>query len=113
MAFGTLSVKGRALRLLSGREHSRAELLRKLAPYEEEPGQLERVLDELQLAGATRSAAWIALAAATQGVGAKGMTGQQGLSEIAAALQIVRRGAGDSAEARAQNRRIELKLTER
>lgn len=29
----------------------------------------------------------------------KGMTGQQGLSEIAAALQIVRRGAGDSAEA--------------
>jgi TP901 family phage tail tape measure protein len=29
----------------------------------------------------------------------KGMTGQQGLAEIAAALQIVRRGAGDSAEA--------------
>jgi TP901 family phage tail tape measure protein len=29
----------------------------------------------------------------------KGMTGQQGLSQIAAALQIVRRGAGDSAEA--------------
>jgi len=29
----------------------------------------------------------------------KGMTGQQGLSEIAAALQIVRRGAGDSSEA--------------
>jgi TP901 family phage tail tape measure protein len=30
---------------------------------------------------------------------AKGMKGQQGLSQIAAALQIVRRGAGDSAEA--------------
>lgn len=29
----------------------------------------------------------------------KGMTGQQGLGQIAAALQIVRRGAGDSAEA--------------
>ncbi|MFC5496679.1 recombination regulator RecX [Caenimonas terrae] len=44
----TLSLKGRALRLLSGREHSRAELERKLAPHEEEPGQLARVLDELQ-----------------------------------------------------------------
>ncbi|KQT12359.1 recombination regulator RecX [Ramlibacter sp. Leaf400] len=43
-----LSLKGRALRLLSGREHSRAELERKLAPHEQEPGQLRRVLDELQ-----------------------------------------------------------------
>ncbi|NPC55075.1 recombination regulator RecX [Caenimonas soli] len=46
-----LSLKGRALRLLSGREHSRAELERKLAPHEEEPGQLSRVLDELQAKG--------------------------------------------------------------
>ena len=45
---GQLSLKGRALRLLSGREHSRAELERKLAPHEEEPGQLRKVLDELQ-----------------------------------------------------------------
>lgn len=44
----TLSLKGRVLRLLSGREHSRAELERKLAAHEEEPGQLKRVLDELQ-----------------------------------------------------------------
>lgn len=44
----TLSLKGRALRLLSGREHSRAELERKLAAHEEEPGQLARILDELQ-----------------------------------------------------------------
>jgi regulatory protein len=44
----TLSLKGRALRLLSGREHSRTELERKLAEHEEEPGQLARVLDELQ-----------------------------------------------------------------
>jgi regulatory protein len=43
-----LSLKGRALRLLSGREYSRAELERKLSPYEEEPGQLRRILDELQ-----------------------------------------------------------------
>ena len=47
MAFGHLSLKGRALRYLSGRAHSRAELRRKLAPFEEEPGTLEAVLDEL------------------------------------------------------------------
>ncbi len=49
MATGfALSLKGRALRLLTGREHSRAELERKLAAHEEEPGQLAKVLDELQ-----------------------------------------------------------------
>ena len=47
----TLSLKGRALRLLSGREHSRAELERKLAAHEEEPGQLARTLDELHAKG--------------------------------------------------------------
>ena len=46
-----LSLKGRALRLLSGREHSRSELERKLAAHEDEPGQLRRVLDELQAKG--------------------------------------------------------------
>ncbi len=44
----SLSLKGRALRLLTGREHSRLELERKLAPHEETPGELARVLDELQ-----------------------------------------------------------------
>ena len=43
-----LSLKGRALRLLSGREQSRAELKRKLGSHEEEPGQLAAVLDELE-----------------------------------------------------------------
>ena len=43
-----LSLKGRALRLLSGREHSRQELERRLAPLEESPGQLAKILDELQ-----------------------------------------------------------------
>ncbi len=43
-----LSLKGRALRLLAGREHSRAELERKLGIHEETPGQLAQVLDELQ-----------------------------------------------------------------
>lgn len=48
MATASISLKGRALRYLAGREHSRAELVRKLAPHEEEPGQIERVLDDLQ-----------------------------------------------------------------
>lgn len=46
-----LSLKGRALRLLSGREHSRAELERKLKCHEEAPGQLARTLDDLQAKG--------------------------------------------------------------
>ena len=41
------SLKGRALRLLSQREHSRFELERKLKPFEETPGELARALDEL------------------------------------------------------------------
>jgi regulatory protein len=48
---GQLSLKGRALRLLSGREHSRTELERKLAPHEQEPGELQGVLDALQAKG--------------------------------------------------------------
>ncbi|MGJ7490948.1 recombination regulator RecX [Variovorax sp. ZT4R33] len=47
MGFAAPSLKGRALRLLSQREHSRAELERKLAKYEEEPGTLAQALDEL------------------------------------------------------------------
>lgn len=51
MGFQTLSLKGRALRLLAGREHSRSELERKLAAHETEPGELARVLDELEAKG--------------------------------------------------------------
>ena len=51
MAFGQLSLKGRALKLLAAREHSRRELERKLAEHEEAPGQLARVLDELTARG--------------------------------------------------------------
>ena len=53
MAFSApqLSLKGRALRLLSQREHSRAELERKLAAHEAEPGTLAQALDELQAKG--------------------------------------------------------------
>jgi regulatory protein len=42
------SLKGRALRLLSQREHSRTELERKLSQHEEVPGELAKALDELQ-----------------------------------------------------------------
>jgi regulatory protein len=51
MAFGQISLKGRALKLLAAREHSRRELERKLAPHETEPGQLKSALDELQARG--------------------------------------------------------------
>jgi regulatory protein len=46
-----LSLKGRALRYLSQREHSRGELERKLARHAEDPGEIARVLDELQARG--------------------------------------------------------------
>ena len=45
------SLKGRALQLLSLREHSRRELERKLAAYEETPGELAQALDFLQAKG--------------------------------------------------------------
>jgi regulatory protein len=46
-----LSLKGRALRYLSQREHSRSELERKLAKHAEDPSEVARVLDELQSRG--------------------------------------------------------------
>jgi regulatory protein len=46
-----LSLKGRALKALAGRERSRVELERKLSSFEEEPGQLAKLLDELQAKG--------------------------------------------------------------
>ncbi|APW45284.1 recombination regulator RecX [Rhodoferax antarcticus] len=51
MGFAAPSLKGRALRLLSGREYSRLELERKLATFEEEPGSLAAALDDLQAKG--------------------------------------------------------------
>ena len=51
MGFGKLSLKGRALKYLAAREHSRVELERKLRPHEEAPGQLDAALDELEAKG--------------------------------------------------------------
>ncbi len=45
------SLKGRALRLLSGREYSRSELERRLKPHADSPGLLTKALDELQAKG--------------------------------------------------------------
>jgi regulatory protein len=46
-----LSLKGRALRHLAAREHSRFELERKLQSFEQAPGELASVLDELEAKG--------------------------------------------------------------
>jgi len=57
VAFGSLSVKGRALRCLAQREHSRAELERKLARHVEDTAdasaaeQIAAALDELTAHG--------------------------------------------------------------
>lgn len=51
VGFQQLSLKGRALKLLAAREHSRPELERKLAPHEQAPGELAQALDELQAKG--------------------------------------------------------------
>ena len=48
MGFGTLSLKGRALRLLAQREHSRSELATKLARHAQDGDDLNALLDELQ-----------------------------------------------------------------
>lgn len=44
-----IELKVRALRYLARREHSRAELARKLAPHAESPASVESVLDELAI----------------------------------------------------------------
>jgi regulatory protein len=46
-----ISLKGRALRALAAREYSRVELERKLAAFEEAPGDLARALNDLAAKG--------------------------------------------------------------
>lgn len=46
-----LSLKGRALKYLAAREHSRLELQRKLAPHAESAEQVDAALDELETRG--------------------------------------------------------------
>ena len=51
MSFAKLSLKGRALRYLAMREHSRAELANKLAAHVEEGDDLDAMLSELESKG--------------------------------------------------------------
>ena len=91
------SLKGRALRLLSQREHSRTELERKLAQHEEVPGELAKALDELQARDfindaravesvVHRRAAKLGAARVKQELAAKGLSGEA----VAAALEGLR-----------------------
>lgn len=122
-----LSLKGRALRLLSTREHSRLELERKLAAHEGQPGELQRALDELQAKGFIdeqrvvdsvlhRRAARLGAARIRQELQAKGLGGEpvaQALeqlkaTELARAREVWRRRFGqlprDAAERGKQSR---------
>ena len=91
------SLKGRALRLLSQREHSRTELERKLVQHEEVPGELAKALDELQARDfindaravesvVHRRAAKLGAARVKQELAAKGLSGDT----VAAALEGLR-----------------------
>ncbi len=51
MAFAALSLKGRALRLLSQREHSRFELEKKLRAHADSADELSAMLDDLAVKG--------------------------------------------------------------
>ena len=46
-----LSLRARALSFLARREHSRAELVRKLQPHTEDPDELKRLLDDFEQRG--------------------------------------------------------------
>ena len=101
MSFAQPSLKGRALRLLCGREHSRAELERKLQSFEEEPGTLAQALDELQAKGfinearvidsvVHRRAAKLGTARIRQELQGKGLD-PEAVSEALAGLQATER----------------------
>jgi regulatory protein len=101
MTFAKPSLKGRALRLLSGREHSRVELERKLQAFEEAPGALASALDELQAKGfiseqrvidsvVHRRAAKMGVARIQQELQGKGL-GAESVSEALAGLKATER----------------------
>jgi regulatory protein len=78
VAFGSLSVKGRALRYLAQREHSRAELERKLARHVE---------DSADASAATQ------IAAALDELAARGLISEARVAESVLASQAPRHGA--------------------
>ena len=125
------SLKGRALRLLSQREHSRTELERKLAQHEEVPGELAKALDELQARDfindgraiesvVHRRAGKLGAARVKQELAAKGLSGaavaaaMEGLREIelARALGVWRKKFGRPAtDANERAKQIRFLLT--
>lgn len=91
------SLKSRALRLLSQREHSRTELERKLSQHEQVPGELAKALDELQARDfindgraiesvVHRRAGKLGAARVKQELAAKGLSGEA----VAAAMERLR-----------------------
>ncbi|MDO9438959.1 recombination regulator RecX [Hydrogenophaga sp.] len=131
MGFDQISLKGRALRLLSGREHSRAELQRKLSAHETELGELAKALDELEAKGfineqrviesvVHRRSARLGAARVRQELQAKGLdpqavadavAGLQG-SEEARAREVWRKKFGEPpADAAAHGKQMRFLLT--
>ena len=121
----TLSLKGRALRALAGREHSRVELVRKLASFEAAPGELDKVLDELAAKGyineqrvadslAHRRGAKLGTARVVQELKAKGVEPQAvaqaaialKATELARAREVWRKKFGHSAAGVAANQAL-------
>lgn len=51
MVIRVVSLRERALSMLARREHTRAEMMRKLSPYAESPEQVEQLLDALAARG--------------------------------------------------------------
>ena len=92
-----LSLKGRALRYLAAREHSRAELERKLAAHAPDVGELAAVLDALTARGllsdqraaeslAHRRGAKLGTARVVQELKARGVE-PQAIAEVASQLR--------------------------
>jgi regulatory protein len=78
MAFGALSLKGRALRHLARRDHSRAELERKLAPFAQDPdpdGEPDPALQQEPASAAAQ------IASALDELAAKGLQSDQRTAE--------------------------------
>jgi regulatory protein len=125
------SLKGRALRLLSQREHSRTELERKLAQHEEVPGELAKALDELQARDfindgraidsvVHRRSSKLGAARVKQALAAKGLTGEavaaamEGLrdTELERAREVWRKKFGQpAADANARAKQMRFLLT--
>jgi regulatory protein len=97
MAFEAPSLEGRALRWLSQREHSRAELGRKLrrAAPEAEPAAIEALLDELQTAGWLSEARAAASLLHTQGA----RYGSRRLRQVLQARQLPAEIVADTLQA--------------